>query len=68
VADLNVYHLGMLHREIREARQRRYEILDPENRWQPGVGYAYLTDETGLRLRQIAAGREYLEVNEKLLD
>jgi len=68
VADLNLYHLGMLHREIREARQRRYEILDPENRWQPGVGYAYLTDETGLRLRQIAAGREYREGDGKLLD
>jgi glycosyltransferase involved in cell wall biosynthesis len=61
VADLNVYHLGMLHREIREERQRRYENLDPENRWQPGVGYAYLTDETGLQLRHIAPGREYLE-------
>lgn len=61
VADLNVYHLGMLHRENREARRRRYEKLDPENRWQRKVGYAYLTDEGGLQLRGITAGREYIE-------
>lgn len=61
VADLNVYHLGMLHRANREARRRRYEALDPENRWQPKLGYAYLTDENGLQLRRIAPGRGYLE-------
>jgi Glycosyl transferase family 2 len=61
VADLNIYHLGMLHREKREARRRRYEVLDPENRWQPKVGYAYLTDERGLQLRRVTPGREYVE-------
>ncbi len=61
VADLNIYHLGMLHRENREARRRRYETLDPENRWQPKIGYAYLTDHGGLRLERLKPGREFLE-------
>jgi len=61
VADLNVYHLGMLHHEDRVARRRRYELLDPENRCQPKLGYAYLTDEQGLCLRRIPAGRGYSE-------
>jgi glycosyltransferase involved in cell wall biosynthesis len=61
VADLNVYHLGTLHHEDRVTRRRRYELLDPENRWQPKIGYAYLTDEQGLHLRRIPAGREYSE-------
>ena len=61
VADLNVYHLGMLDNEVRVARRQRYESLDPENRWQPRIGYAYLTDEQGLHLRRISPGREYSE-------
>ena len=28
-------------------------------RWQPGIGYAYLTDETGLRRRRIPRRRLY---------
>lgn len=61
LADLNVYHLGMLHGEDRLARQRRYESWDPEARWQRQIGYGYLTDERGLRLRGISPGREFLE-------
>jgi glycosyltransferase involved in cell wall biosynthesis len=61
IADLDVYHLGMLTAEERAARRRRYEEADPQARWQPGLGYAYLTDERGLRLRVIPPGREYLE-------
>jgi hypothetical protein len=61
LANLNIYHLGMLHRENREARRRRYEVMDPENRWQPKIGYAYLTDERGLKLRRVPHGREYVE-------
>jgi hypothetical protein len=60
VADLNVYHLGMLRPEDRKARRARYESLDPECRFQPDIGYAYLTDERGLRLRSIAPTRDYV--------
>lgn len=60
VADLNVYHLGMLTPDDRVARRRRYETLDPTCEFQPGIGYAYLTDETGLRLETIPADRDYL--------
>jgi glycosyltransferase involved in cell wall biosynthesis len=61
LADLEIYHLRMVREEDRVARQRRYEDLDPEALWQPGIGYAYLTDETRLRLKPIAPGREYVE-------
>ena len=61
IADLNIYHLGMLTAELREARRRRYELLDPTARWQPTIGYAYLTDTSGLQLREIPKGREYLD-------
>ena len=60
IADLNVYHLGMLTPELREARRRRYELLDPTARWQPKIGYAYLTDTTGLRLRRVPDARGYV--------
>lgn len=56
--DLLVYHLGMLTAADREARRARYEQLDPEERWQ-AVGYAYLTDETGLRLRRVPPRRAF---------
>jgi hypothetical protein len=59
VADLNIYHLGMLRREDRIARHRRYQILDPDCKWQPNVGYDYLVDETGLELRRIPPHRDY---------
>jgi len=59
IADLHLYHLRMIHSEDREARRRRYQRLDPENRFQPGVGYAYLTDERGLRLRRVPRRRAY---------
>jgi len=35
-------------------------IAGSGDRWQPKIGYAYLTDEHGLQLRRIPAGREYL--------
>jgi hypothetical protein len=56
-ADLFVYHLGMLERSDRLARRARYEQLDPEERWQQDVGYAYLTDETGLQTVPLPRGR-----------
>lgn len=61
VADLIVYHLRMIRPEDRLVRQRRYEALDPEARWQPREGYAYLTDEEGLELRRMGRGRGFVE-------
>ncbi|MDB4882377.1 MAG: hypothetical protein JWL95_1143 [Gemmatimonadetes bacterium] len=59
-SDLTVYHLGMLRPEDRTARRRRYELGDPERRWQP-IGYEYLTDLRGLRLRRVAARRSFTD-------
>ncbi len=56
--DLFLYHLKMIDPEARAARRALYERVDPECRLQK-IGYAYLTDETGLRLEPLAAGREY---------
>jgi glycosyl transferase family 2 len=60
LADLEMYHLRMIQAEDRWARRRRYEMLDPDCRWQPG-GYAYLTDENGLTLRPVPPGRGFAE-------
>ncbi len=60
-ADLEVYHLRTLSRESRQARRDRYQALDPDSRWQPGIGYDYLTDERGLRLRRVAERRRFRE-------
>lgn len=57
-ADLIVYHLGMLRREDREARRRRWEERDPRCEHQ-AIGYAHLTDESGLRLARLPFGRGY---------
>jgi hypothetical protein len=62
IADLIIYHLGMLTPERRDARRCRYETIDPTARWQPKIGYAYLTDSTGLELRPVPRGRDYLDV------
>ena len=59
-ADLQIYHLGMLSRADRDARRRRYEIADPEHEWQE-IGYAYLTDPSGLKLRRIAPSRAFVD-------
>jgi hypothetical protein len=58
IAALELYHLRMIDPANRAARRARYERLDPDRRWQP-IGYAYLTDERGLRLRRISAARGY---------
>lgn len=61
LADLVIYHLRMVHPEGRLARRRRYEALDPDSEWQPELGYAYLTDERGLRLKRIKPARRFVE-------
>jgi len=60
LADLIIYHLGMLTPEDRRARRTRYEALDPDRRWQE-IGYAYLTDSTGLRLARVPRRRRWVE-------
>jgi hypothetical protein len=59
LAELEIYHLRMVSADDRLARRRRYEQLDPEAKWQPGIGYAYLTDDTGLQRRPLRRGREF---------
>lgn len=56
---LNIYHLKMIEPANRVARAELYRGLDPEHRIQ-SIGYDYLSDETGILLEDIAAGREYL--------
>ena len=62
-ADLVFYHLRMIHRSDRRARQVRYKRLDPEKRWQV-IGYDYMSDEQGLRLERLPPGREYKPLGE----
>ena len=59
LADLELYHLRMVDPADRRARRERYERLDPTARWQPGIGYAYLTDESGLELRPVPPERGF---------
>jgi len=59
-ADLTLYHLGMLRPEDRVARRRRYEIGDPDRRWQR-IGYEYLTDDRGLVLHRIPPRRAFFD-------
>jgi hypothetical protein len=58
VAAIELYHLGMLTPAQRSARREKYERLDPDHLWQ-SMGYRYLTDESGLRLRRIPARRAF---------
>jgi hypothetical protein len=57
-ADLIIYHLRMLTPERRRCRRERYEALDPDRRCQE-IGYSYLTEESGLELAPLPAGRGY---------
>jgi len=57
-ADLMLYHLRMLREGDRKSRQARYEALDPDRKLQ-AIGYAYMTDPTGLQLERIPRAREY---------
>ncbi len=55
-ADVRIYHLHMIDRAARLARRARYEELDPESLFQP-IGYAYLTEESGLELKPVRRRR-----------
>jgi len=60
LGDLVVYHLGMLTEADRASRRAKYERLDPQAHWQD-IGYAYLTDQRGLRLRSVPRRRAWVE-------
>ncbi len=60
-ADLTIYHLRMIRREDRVARRDRYRTLDPRAVYQPGIGYDYLTDESGLALAPVRRRRRFIE-------
>ena len=64
LADLEVYHLGMIGEQDRRERRERYERLDPEALWQSREGYGYLTDPAGLELRPVPADRGWTEVQD----
>lgn len=58
--DYNVYHLGMMTREVRVARAEKHERLDPTHKFQP-QGYGYLAQEDGLVLERIPDGRNWYD-------
>jgi len=60
-----IYHLRMIRSEDRAARRQRYEELDPGNTWQE-IGYAYLTDTSGIRLERLPPGRDYCPIEDEL--
>lgn len=61
--DYNLYHLRMIEAVDRAARHARYTAMDPTGRFQKN-GYDYLIDETGLRLAQVPADRDFLPADE----
>ncbi|AWB33013.1 hypothetical protein DBV39_03975 [Orrella marina] len=62
---LPIYHLGMLTDAQRARRVRKYERLDPMHQFQ-SIGYAYLNDTNGLRLRHVDSKRPYQPTKEVL--
>lgn len=66
-ADLIIYHLRMLSEPERQARQAKYQRLDPNNELQ-AIGYDYLTDGRDLQLQRIAQRRDYQPVGVVLAD
>ena len=55
---LNIYHLKMIEPDNRKLRAEVFKKLDPNNEYQK-IGYDYLYDETGLRLKRIPLLRGY---------
>lgn len=54
---LNIYHLHLIEPENRASRA---EIHKATNKWDNGaLGFDYMTDERGMRLERIPAGREF---------
>jgi hypothetical protein len=53
-----IYHLGTMTEVLRIKRITKYAFLDPNNQFQP-IGYDYLNDKSGLRIRNIHNARHY---------
>jgi Predicted glycosyltransferases len=58
ILDYNFYHLKMIKEEDREKRKNLYNTIDP-NKVMQKIGYDYLVDLRGLKIKQIEKGREY---------
>lgn len=56
--NLNIYHLKMIEPENRKLRSEVFKKLDPGNKIQK-IGYDYLYNETGLKLKKIPFFRRY---------
>ena len=59
ILNYNLYHFGSLSRGKRVARMRKWLEIDPEARYQPKIGYSYLSDEAGLVVREIEPEHRY---------
>jgi glycosyltransferase involved in cell wall biosynthesis len=62
-SELNLYHLRLIAAADRTARVARYRAIDPLQLYQ-GIPYDLYNDETGLRLREIPPGRDFLPDND----
>lgn len=56
--DYSIYHLKMVKKSERKARQDLYNRIDSKKEYQP-IGYDYLTDENGLMLTSIPNDEAY---------
>lgn len=54
----------MINHDDRLARRAKYEELDPYDHFQD-IGYDYLTDVTGLRLKKLPRNREYVPLEQQ---
>lgn len=52
---VNILHWGMHTPELRQARVQKYRELDPEEVYQPGIGYDYMLSETHIELKSIVS-------------
>lgn len=55
---LRIYHLGTLTEALRTKRIEKYKRLDPHNQYQ-SIGYDYLNNKKGLRIKQIEKDRYF---------
>lgn len=58
--DINIYHLKMINKQDRIIRWEKFKKLDPTNKFQ-SIGYDYMIDTKGLKVKKISKGREYNE-------
>lgn len=58
LTSLNLYHLKNIDPRNRVDRAKLYNDLDPDKKMQT-IGYDYLADETGLKLKSVSLTRRY---------